>query len=197
MSPARGLIAWGCLFLLVSPLVGAGTPQQPDITDPADDVQLLPGGLVANVASPEIDILAVWVEADPGTVRATLRIQDLGHRIHADESLFFSITFHSEQYRSAAIEASYAFGAWRYLFSGTRHDGTSTGVLVPGQADASDGRIVMEIPRGLLDSTMLGTKASSILALHAPVGSGTIGGGQAWFRDWAPDEGPGVTIPIE
>lgn len=192
MAPSRVVLLAGCLLGL--PLALAGTSTAPDIIDAQGDVQIAPRGLLANVAAPEHDILSVWVTTTPTDVEATIQVLDLSHRVREDEAIFFTFNFESAEYRRASIDAQYAFGSWDFLFSGTRHDDSSFITLIDGSADLATNRLSMTVPRTLLNATMMDARAGSILVVPHPLGS--LGGGPAWYRDWAPDEGPGATIPI-
>lgn len=192
MAPTRFAMLAGCLLAL--PLTLAGTPTSPDLTDAQGDIQIAPSGLLANIAAPEHDILSVWVTTTPTNVETTIQVLDLSHRVREDEVIFFTLGFQSAEYRRAQIDAQYALGSWDFFFSGTRHDDSSFITFINGSADLATNRLSMTVPRSLLNATMVDAKASSILVVPHPLGS--LGGGPAWYRDWAPDEGPGATIPI-
>lgn len=191
--PSQRTRAWGLtLFLLAVPLAGAGTSTSPDITDPANDIQFKWG--LVNVASPQIDILAVWVEVTPSTVDVHFRVNNLSYRIAPEEGTLFALTFVSAEYDFAVVYADMSDQTWSYSFRGYQGS-TTVSLRVTGEADLASNVIRVEIPRGAITKDMVNAKASSILGFPTPVEY--VSGGNVWFRDWAPDDLNGPTIPIE
>ena len=69
------LLAVVASLLLATPAT-AGTPDQPDLEDPAEDVTVHNSPVPAPWAG-AIDVLAAWIEEEPEGLRATLRLRDL------------------------------------------------------------------------------------------------------------------------
>lgn len=192
----RRPLAW-LVCLLALPFGHAGGNGSPDIVDAEGDNQVYtPWGAWVNIAQPEIDILAVWVEADVSDVVFTFQLKDLSHRTQPDEHVDYDLTFNNAQYEFAHVHAFYAFGNWYYSFSGRTWDGNRSIHAVAGSVDLDSNTVQVSVPRALISSTLFDARASSILSVNTHTPLGHESWTNVWFRDWAPDNGPGVTIPL-
>lgn len=186
--------------LLVHP-AHAGTRTDPEIRDDLLDVSspILPY-ISHTIGAPEIDIVVAWFEVSPSTVAASWEVADATHRIHAEESRSLVMI---ARCNSAELEVGWHDGpatermpATSFAYAWVAHpDGSQDFAEVPF---LQEGNIIrVEFPRGILPCTKLThTSASSILAL--PDGSGgRSGGGVAWWRDAAPNNGYGREVSLE
>jgi hypothetical protein len=185
MRSSAILLALVVLVPLALPGAGAGSEQNPEVLDPASDVDVLSGfGVATTVDTPEIDIVAAWFESNATSVRISWKLVDASHRLQQEEGRSYAMACYSN-----GIDVLVAVDISPVHASAFVDIGSTT----PKKINFTEsGNIIRaDIPRAILPGgTCRQTHASSLLTVH--VGNMWTGGnGVFWWRDVAPDVGYG------
>jgi len=182
----------------VWPLAHAGDANDPEIRDGSRDVD--PDFVSIALGAPEIDLLAVWFDANDTTVAFHWQVVDASHRLFADEGRSFALTFRCGSDEAAAIVTLLP----AFTYQGESYPPESTASVTVyhpdnGTTEGEDsaawetGNVAhAEAPRSLFRCVSFTQEiATTNLLIHE--GNGQWGGpsGSGWFRDIAPDQGYG------
>lgn len=166
----------------------AGSPADPEIVDGTGDIEVRPTWGIVNIARPSIDIKQAWFSSNSTTVSASWQIVDLSAHTIPEEEAVFTFTYRDAYDHFGIIDALLSAEGWRFRWTSVQPNNTVEVRVLDGEVLGDT--IRADVPRSLIHGPLTRTAAGSILLLPDGRG-GSSGGGNVWFRDWAPDYGYG------
>lgn len=194
----RTVFAFAFLAALLVPAVSAGSPESPEVTDPAGDVDAYPGVPVPPGTADGVDVVATWFHDETdASVQVTMKVTKL-EMLPAAGTVPMSmlrlgtrfstpyIPTDSDEYwdNTWVASATYSSGAWRARLQPPSVDGMSPDATdLDMTVDEAAGTVTLTLPRDLLGSPKAGQQLTTIHSLHDMTWP-TYGG---FFIDQGPD----------